>query len=236
MIAEWEMKFIFNAAYRFMTGHLSCMQTQVRKSAPSRARSQGGRSLPQRRPPILPSSRCPVPAAATPPLNPGHPAPFSAKPFHQVQCTSPLPPNTKINLLQSVLFYFFSFVPSAFWHFVPSCLSALSCCWCTDVAFRVMSRFVGIHFWILLLLYVLYKFGPICYFLPFNYFLKKMKQSLLPKISAGSHFFFFFFRLLIFSRIHALVRVRVRVCVWVCMCFHTVCQAEVSILWQTIKE
>lgn len=171
MIAEWEMKFIFNAAYRFMTGHLSCMQTQVRKSAPSRARSQGGRSLPQRRPPILLSSRCRVPAAATPPLNPGHPAPFSAKPFHQVQSTSPLPSNTKINLLQSVLFYFFSFVPSAFWHFVPSCLSALSCCWCTDVAFRVMSRFVGIHFWILLLLYVLYKFGPICYFLPFNYFL-----------------------------------------------------------------
>lgn len=62
----------------------SLLQTQVRKSAPSRARSQGERTLPLRRPPNLLCSRCPVPAAATPPLNPGHPAPFSAKLFHQV--------------------------------------------------------------------------------------------------------------------------------------------------------
>lgn len=78
----------FNSACSFMIGHLSSVQTQVRKSAPSRARSQGGRSLPQRRPPSLLSSRCPVPAAATPPLNPGHPAPFSAKLFHQVKSTT----------------------------------------------------------------------------------------------------------------------------------------------------
>lgn len=106
MIVEVQMKFLLNAAYCFVTGHLSCMQTQVRKSAPSRARSQGGRWNPQRRPPILLSSRCPVPAAATPPLNPGHPAPFSAKPFHQVQCTTPLPENTHTN--PSTLFIFCS--------------------------------------------------------------------------------------------------------------------------------
>lgn len=122
------MKFLLNAAYCFVTGHLSCMQTQVRKSAPSRALSQGGRWLPQRRPPILLSSRCPVPAAATPSLNPGHPAPFSAKPFHQVQSTT-------LMVLIRILAVCFSFVSSAFRRYVPSCLSALSCscvcgfCW-----------------------------------------------------------------------------------------------------------
>ncbi|XP_035020645.1 nuclear receptor subfamily 4 group A member 3 isoform X1 [Hippoglossus stenolepis] len=58
--------------------------TQVRKSAPSPARSTGDRTHPPRHPPSPTRSRSPVPAAATPPLNPGHPAPFSAKLFHQI--------------------------------------------------------------------------------------------------------------------------------------------------------
>ncbi|KAK5619600.1 hypothetical protein CRENBAI_011648, partial [Crenichthys baileyi] len=59
------------------------MQAQVRKSAPSRARNPGDRIPPVPRPPSSPRSRISIPAAATTPLNSGHPAPFSAKPFHQ---------------------------------------------------------------------------------------------------------------------------------------------------------
>lgn len=58
------------------------LQILVRKSAHSRARN---RTPPPWRPPSLPCSRCPVPAAATTSLIPAHPAPFSAKPFHQVR-------------------------------------------------------------------------------------------------------------------------------------------------------
>lgn len=58
--------------------HDFSLQILVRKSAHSRAQNQTPL------PPTLLCSWCPVPAAATPPLNPAHPAPFSAKPFHQV--------------------------------------------------------------------------------------------------------------------------------------------------------
>lgn len=85
----------------------SLLQTQVRKSAPSGARSPGDRTLLLRRPPSPPRSRSPVPAAATPPLNPGHPAPFSAKLFHQVQTGTRALLSFFPSFISSFTFYFF---------------------------------------------------------------------------------------------------------------------------------
>lgn len=111
MIAEWT--FLFSLPPHDWT---SLLQTQVRKSAPSRARCHGDRTLPVRRAPNLLCSRCPVPAAATPPLNPGHLAPFSAKLFHQVESLS-FPFNlitsfTLLSFLSVFLLFAFFVLPS----------------------------------------------------------------------------------------------------------------------------
>lgn len=102
----------------------SLLQTQVRKSAPSRGWSRGDRTIPVRRPPSPPRSRNPVPAAATPPLTPVHSAPFSAKLFHQVQ-THPV----RLAFLHSFFFlsFFFFFLsrPYIFSGVAQVCFSAL---------------------------------------------------------------------------------------------------------------
>ena len=106
----------------------SLLQTQVRKSAPSRGWSRGDRTLLVRRPPSPPRSRNPVPAAATPPLTPGHSAPFSAKLFHQVQ-THPV----RLAFLHSFFFlYFFFFFlsrPYIFSGVAQVCFSGLIVVW-----------------------------------------------------------------------------------------------------------